>query len=114
MTSEHMTFIEFVLTIFISVMASSGFWMFISKKTEVSDCNKRLLLALAHDRIVYLSIKYIENGTISQDEYENLHFLCKPYFDIGGNGTALRLFDEVKKLPINKKISKGTKNDSPQ
>lgn len=96
-------------------MASSGFWMFVSKKAEVSDCNKKLLLGLAHDRIIYLCSKFIERGSITQDEYENLHeFLYKPYTEIGGNGTAKRLMDEVNKLPIINKAfqKKEIRNDS--
>ena len=110
---DHIHIFELIITIFASVMASSGFWLFISKKTETSDCNKRLLLGLAHDRITFLSNKYIERGEITQDEYENLYqFLYKPYSDIGGNGTAKRLMNEVDKLPIVQKQKKRDSNDS--
>jgi hypothetical protein len=45
--------------------------------------------------------EYIERGWISRDEYENLHdYLYKPYKELGGNGSAERVMQEVNKLPI--------------
>ena len=74
------------------------------------------MIGLAHDRIVYLSLKYIHRGWITQEEHENLCvFLFNPYQLMGGNGSALRLMDEINKLPIRtiplEKILKETKND---
>ena len=40
-----------------------------------------------------------------QDEYENLvDYLYKPYEEMGGNGSAKRIVDEIKKLPIRARI----------
>jgi hypothetical protein len=59
------------------------------------------LIGLGHDRVVYLGLKYIERGYITDDEYENLHdYLYIPYQLNGGNGTAKKIMDEVDKLPI--------------
>ena len=35
----------------------------------------KMLIGLAHDRIIYLGMAYIERGYITQDEYENLYEL---------------------------------------
>lgn len=60
-----------------------------------------MLLGLGHDRIVFLGEMYIRRGSISKDEYENLHdYLYKPYLELGGNGTAQRVMAEVEKLPL--------------
>ena len=62
-----------------------------------------MLIGLAHDRILYLGMQYIERGYITQDEYENLYeYLYKPYEKLGGNGSAKRVMTEVNKLPIRK------------
>lgn len=59
------------------------------------------IVGLGHDRILYLASKYIERGSISQAEYENIvEYLYKPYHKLGGNGSAERLIEEVKRLPI--------------
>ena len=60
-----------------------------------------MLIGLAHDRIIYLGMVYVERGWISQDEYENLQvYLYEPYEEMGGNGSARRVMEEVRKLPI--------------
>lgn len=60
-----------------------------------------MLVGLAHDRIIFLGMQYIERGWITQDEYENLHeYLYKPYEQMGGNGSAKRIMTEVDTLPI--------------
>lgn len=93
--------LQLVVTIFCSVVASSGFWAYWQKKHENKDAKTQMLLGLAHDRIMALSMEYIERGYITQDEYENLHdYLYKPYINIGGNGSAKHIVEEqVNKLP---------------
>lgn len=93
--------LQIVLTVFSSVLASSGLWAFISKKSEKKDVKTELLVGLAHDRILYLGMSYIDRGYISKDEYDNIYnYLYKPYEKIGGNGSAKRIMTEVDRLPI--------------
>lgn len=92
---------EFSLAIFASVLASSGLWSFIQKKQEKKDIRAKLLLGLAHDRIIYLGTKYIEQGYISHTDYENLHdYLYLPYKEMGGNGSAKKIMEAVERLEI--------------
>ena len=93
--------LQMIVTIVCAVIASSGFWAFIQRKNENKDVKSQMLIGLAHDRIIFLGMKYIERGWISQDEYENLHdYLYKPYEKLGGNGSAQKVMIEVNKLPI--------------
>lgn len=97
------SWLQIILTVFSSVLASSGLWAYIVKKTEKKDMKTRMLVGLGHDRIMYLGMCYIERGWITQDEYENLYeYLYKPYELMGGNGSAKRIMKEVEKLPIHK------------
>ena len=97
------TWFQIVLTVFSSVLASSGLWAYIMKKAEQKDSKPEMLIGLGHDRIVYLGMVYIERGWITQDEYENLNdYLYKPYEKLGGNGSAKKIMQEVNKLPIHK------------
>lgn len=96
---------EIIVTIIASVLASSGLWgflqLFVSKMIESKSARSQMLLGLGHDRIIYLGMKYIERGYITHDEYENLvDYLYKPYAAMGGNGSAERIINEVKKLPV--------------
>lgn len=92
-----------VITIIVAAFGSTGLWSLISKRMEKKDVRTRMLLGLGHDRIINLCMMYIDRGWISQSEFENLHkYLYRPYEEMGGNGTAKRLMDEVKKLPVKK------------
>ena len=54
-----------------------------------------------HDRIIYLGGKYLERCGLTNEEYENLNdYIYQPYVNLGGNGTARRVMDEVNNLPI--------------
>lgn len=94
--------VEFALTIFASVMASSGFWAWIAAKNEGKDAKTQMLIGLGHERIIVLGIMYLERGNwITEDEYDNLvNYLYTPYEKLGGNGSAKRIIDEIKKLKI--------------
>ena len=92
-------YLKILLAIVGSVLASSGFWTYIIKKDDKNILFTQMLIGLGHDRIVNLGMKYLERGAwITQDEYENLYeYLYKPYSKLGGNGSAERIIDEVKK-----------------
>ena len=93
--------LQIMLTVFSSVLASSGLWACIQKRGESKDVKTEMLIGLGHDRIVYLGMTYIEKGYITKDEYENLNdYLYKPYAKMGGNGSAKRIMNEIDKLPI--------------
>lgn len=101
---------EIIVTVVCSVIASSGFWAFIQKRTDKNDVKTRMLVGLAHDRIVYLGMAYIDRGWITQDEYENLYdYLYSPYKELGGNGSAKRVMEEVQKLEIRRRNYKNDK-----
>ena len=97
------SWLQILLTIFSSVLASSGLWAYVTKRLEKKDVKTEMLIGLGHDRIMYLGMAYIERGYITSDEYENLYeYLYKPYEKMGGNGSAKRIMNEVNKLSIHK------------
>ena len=89
-----------VITAFVSVLASSGFWAYWEKKHEDKSSRTKLLVGLAHDRIVQSGNYYIKQGWSSSDAYENLYdYLYTPYKELGGNGTAERIMNTLKDMP---------------
>ena len=95
------SWMQMALTVVCAVLASSGFWAYIQKRSEKKDVKTQMLVGLAHDRILFLGMSYIERGSITRDEYENLYeYLYRPYEKMGGNGSAKRVMQEVNKLPI--------------
>jgi hypothetical protein len=99
-----MTILEALVTILVSVLASSGVWAVVMKIMDKRDVKTQMLIGLGHDRIMYLGKSYIDRGYITSTEYENLiDYLYRPYELMGGNGSAKRIVEEVKKLPLDKK-----------
>ena len=89
----------------IAVFASTGLWSFISmlvqRYMERKSDYAMMMRGLGHDRICYLGECYIKRGCITRDEYENLvDYLYIPYKRLGGNGTAEKVINEVKQLPL--------------
>lgn len=74
------------------------------KVMDKKDVKTQMLIGLGHDRIMYLGKSYIDRGYITSTEYENLvDYLYRPYELMGGNGSAKRIIEEVKHLPLDKK-----------
>lgn len=92
---------EMLITIFASVMASSGFWAYMNNRSSRKRAEIQLLLGLAHDRIIYLGWSYQRRGYITKDEYEDfVHYLYEPYSKFGGNGLAEKTMKVVNELPM--------------
>lgn len=95
------TWVDVLVTVFVTVLASNGFWAILQKKFDRNSTEKKLLVGLAHDRIIYVGEEFIARGWITYDEYEDfIKYLYTPYAEYGGNGAAERISDEVKKLPL--------------
>lgn len=92
---------QIVVPLAVAVLTSSGLWALVSKRADKNDAERKMLVGLAHDRITHLGMEYLTRGYITQDEYENLNdYLYQPYEKMGGNGSAKRIMEEVRKLPI--------------
>jgi len=93
--------VKTAITIVVAVVASSGFWAFLQSISDKKNAKTKMLVGLAHDRIMYLGMAAIEKGSITRDEYENLNtYLYQPYKKLGGNGVCERIIKEVDKLPL--------------
>ena len=93
--------LDILIAVVLSLFGSTGFWMYIQKRQDRKSANTRLLLGMAHDRIVYVGKTYIHRGFLTLDEYEDfMKYLYEPYAEFGGNGLAERIVEEVKSLPV--------------
>ena len=95
---------ELILTVILTVVASTGFWTFVTtiynNKKRKQSTDREALVALLHDRLYFLMQSYISQGEISTEEYDNILYLYRPYAAMGGNGTCEKLLKEINKLPI--------------
>lgn len=100
-----MNSLEFIGLIVGAIFASGGFWAFITawynNRSKKQNALVKLMLGIGHREIVECGKEYIERGYITYDEYEDLiHYLYNPYVELGGNGTAEKIMQEIKKLPM--------------
>ena len=103
-----------LITVIGAVFASQGLWALVlylvqrkdkkkDKEGEEMGNQSAMLLGLGHDRIVYLGGEYIKKGFVTEAEFENLNkYLYEPYKKLGGNGTAEKIMEDVKSLPLKK------------
>ena len=94
-----------LITIIVAVFASSGFWLFVqtvyTSRKKKRSAEDRLLMGIGFSKISDLGMRYIERGYVTRDEYNDLNrYLYEPYKEMGGNGTAERIMEQVKKLPF--------------
>lgn len=90
-----------IITVLTTLLASSGFWTYLSKRREKNSATTKLLMGLAHDKIVTHGMRAIRKGYIATDQYEELRkYLYDPYIELGGNGIVERVMSEVSKLPL--------------
>ena len=94
------SWLQIALTIFASVMASSGLWAFLGNRFDKRSAERELIIGIGHVELVYYGMQYIERGWITKDEYETLKELYEPYVKLGGNGSGKKIMAEVEKLPI--------------
>lgn len=93
--------LNLIITIVTAVLASSGLWTLIVRRADRHDYHTKMLLGLAHDRILTLCTEYIERGYITADEYTSLNeYLYKPYIKLGGDGLAENAMKKVEQLQI--------------
>jgi hypothetical protein len=110
------TWIVIALTSLTTVIASSGFWAWITARGQKNSASTQLMMGIAHDRIVYLTQQYLERKWITREEYNNLYkFLYLPYKKLGGNGVLEHLIDLTKKLEMRsmQRVIERTQNEPP-
>lgn len=104
--------LQIIVTILTSVLASSGLWAFLSTHVEKNSAEKDIILGIAHVEILFFGTRYLERGYITREEYSILYScIYEPYKKLGGNGSASRVIAEIEKLPIKMSSFEEDKND---
>ena len=84
-----------------SVLASSGFWAWVSRRSSDRSATREMIRGLAHNQVIRAGKEYIRRGYLTLDEYEDfMEYLARPYQSMGGNGLAERVILEIQHLPI--------------
>lgn len=100
-----------ILQIIITAATSSGFMSLVmyliqrrdkrkEKEGEKHSLQNKMLLGLAHDKIVHLTNHIIKRGCITLKEKTNLRYLYEPYAELGGNGDCKTGYEVCSKLDV--------------
>lgn len=99
--------IDIIVTLIVAVFGSTGFWTWVQTRSKKKSAETRLLLGLAYSEIINRADACISRGWVEVDEYNELdRYLYRPYTEMGGNGTAQKLMNEVRNLPTRKEAGK--------
>ena len=90
-----------IITVLTTLLASSGFWTYLSRRKEKTSATTKLLMGLAHDKLLTNGMRAIKKGYIDTEQYTDIRrYLYEPYIELGGNGIVERIMEEVSKLPL--------------
>ena len=100
-----------IVTAILSAVTSSGVMSLIiyllqrrdrlREKAEANEsAQSKMLLGLGHDKLIYLTDKFVRRGAITLKEKRNLEFLYIPYAELGGNGDCKIGYDACQRLPV--------------
>ena len=90
-----------IVAIIAAIFGSTGFWSWLTNRNRKKSAEARLLMGIAYSKIIDRCTEYIDRGYVKIDEFHELEeYLFKPYAEMGGNGTAEKLFNDVSKLNI--------------
>ena len=84
--------------------------MLVKTKSDRNTSEDRLLLAVARSQLIEQGREYLKRGYITMDEYAEYEDHYKLYSDLGGNGLARRIFEQVDDLPMMPNDIDGRKN----
>lgn len=101
---------EFTNPLITTVLSGPGIWAWAKTRTQRNDDEDKLLLQVAKSQLVSQGREYLNRGYITMDEYEEYESEYKVYSDLGGNGLARRIFEQVDDLPMMPTGIDGRKN----
>lgn len=101
---------EFTNPLITTVLSGPGIWAWAKTRTQRNDSEDKLLLQVAKNQLVSQGRKYLNRGYITMDEYEEYESEYQVYSNLGGNGLARRIFEQVDELPMMPNGIEGRKN----
>ena len=83
-----------------TILSGPGIWAWAKTRTIRNKSEDRLLLQVAKNQLVAQGREYLKRGYITMDEYEEYEVEYQVYSNLGGNGLARRIFEQVDELPM--------------
>lgn len=102
--------VDFINPLITTVLSGPGIWAWAKTRTQRNDSEDKLLLQVAKNQLVSQGRVYLNRGYITMDEYEEYESEYQVYSNLGGNGLARRIFEQVDELPMMPNGIDGRKN----
>lgn len=95
---------DIIVTIVVTVIASSGFWTFLnarlSERNKKESWETKAIKAVLYKLIIDDCQKCLAQGYVTLEEYNDILFMYEPYVGLNGNGRCKKLWESVQKLPV--------------
>lgn len=101
---------EFTNPLITTVLSGPGIWAWAKTRAQRNDSEGNLLLRVTKNQLVSQGREYLNRGYVTMDEYEEYESEYKLYLELGGNGLARRIFEQVDDLPMMPTGINGRKN----
>lgn len=103
-----------IVTIIVAVLGSTWFATWFQSKTskkakqaeedhETLEQLKAAQLSSLHDRMYYLCSRFLRDGEITPEDYDNLIQMYEPYRALGGNGLIHKMMGEIDEMKFTSK-----------
>lgn len=90
----------FGLIVALLALGYKKIWKRVSNIKKENKGIKNGMKALLHNEIMSMGKGLVSEGKCTPEQFEELEYLYKPYHeDLGGNGSAERMYNQVKELP---------------
>lgn len=90
-----------IVIIISCILGSGGLWHYLETRDKRKRATTQLIMGFAYSQITSLGTMYLRRGSITLDEYEEYRkYFFDPYHELGGNGTAERMMEQVANLPF--------------
>ena len=94
-----MEWVNSVLNIVLTAVMGYVIWL-LQNHTKSKSTVKEALKVLLREQIEYRYDMFRDCDTLTKEEYHDFEEMCMVYFDLGGNGTGERMYNEIKGKPI--------------
>lgn len=79
----------------------------INSKQREDEAVREGVKAILHDRLYSAHTHYMAQGYCPLDDKRNIRHIYEPYAALGGNGTGLSAYEDIKRLPTRPQKTKG-------
>lgn len=95
----------FVLLPIVATSFMGWVGVLLTKQQKERSANSRGTMLILRYMLSRYHVEYTHKGYVTQGQYHEFEELYDAYHDLGGNGAATHMWEDIKKLPIRSDIT---------